>query len=280
MYKGVFTLLSIQNIQLNHHHQPDEIIDRPDGRSCGILMQFTSQAKVLTASGMQEAYPGECMLVFRHTPAYIAPTEHQKTGFSNSYIVFEDHSSFYEASLFYHVPHNCIIHETDFSAIHSLLDQIYIEKALARSMYREQVDLLLRQLLLQLGRSASKENQLSPLPHNPSLMGVMQKIRQDMYLDLTKYQTVQSMADAINISSGYFRSLYKSLFGVSPKQDILIARIEKSKSLLTLTDASIAQIAEICGFMDENYFARCFKAQMQMSPSAYRKQSMLPHKIG
>lgn len=265
-------MLSIQNIQLNHHHQPDVVIDFPNGRNHGILMQFTSQAKVLTANGMEDVYPGECMLVFAHTPAYIGPAEHLKTGFSNSYVVFEDHASFYEASMLYHVPHNCIIHEMDFSAIHTLFDQIYIEKALARPMYREQIDLLLRQLFLLLGRSAAKENIPTLLSHNPSLMGIMQKIRQDMYLDLNTYQTVQSMADAINLSAGYFRSLYKSLFGVSPKQDILMARIEKSKSLLTLTDNPIAQLAEMCGFADENYFARCFKAQMQMSPSAYRKQ--------
>ena len=265
-------MLSIQNIQLNHHHHPEEIIDYPCGRSYGILMQFTSSAKVLTANGMEEVYPGECMLAFPHTPAYIASADHQKTGFSNSYIVFEDHQSFYDASMQYHVPNNCIIHEMDFSAIHALLDQIYMEKALARPMHREQVDLLLRQLLLLLGRSASKEPHLFPFTHNPSLIGIMQKIRQDMYLDLNQYQTVQSMANAINISSGYFRNLYKSLFEVSPKQDILMARIEKSKSLLTLTDKTMAQIAEMCGFEDENYFARRFKAQMQMSPSAYRKQ--------
>ena len=273
-------MLSIQNIQLNHQHHPEEVIEHPSGRNHGILMQFTSQAKVLTSNGMEDVYPGDCMLVFRHTPAYIGPAEHQKTGFSNSYIVFNNHSAFYEASKHYQVPHNCIIHEMGFSAIHALFDQIYIEKAMARPMYQEQMDLLLRQLLLLLGRSAARDTFSTSFSHNHSLMGRLQTIRQDMYLDLTMYQTVQSMADAISVSPGYFRTLYKSLFGISPKQDILIARIEKSKSLLTLTDASIAQIAEICGFTDENYFARCFKAQMQISPSAYRKQYVLLHPIG
>ena len=139
-------------------------------------------------------------------------------------------------------------------------------------MHREQIDLLLRELLLHLGRSAAREKNNLLLPHDRELIGALQKIRQDMYLDLLTYQTVQSMADAINISSGYFRSIYKSLFGVSPKQDILHARIEKSKSLLSLTDKPLSHVADLCGFEDENYFSRCFKAQVHLTPSAYRKQ--------
>lgn len=212
-------LLTIRNVQLNHQHKKSETIDYPNGRNYGILMQFTSQARVLTENGMEHVYPGECMLTFRHTPAYIGPAEHLNEGFSNNYVVFEEDQPFQEASLQYHVPHNRIIHETDFGSVHSLFNKIYIEQALSLSMHQEQIDLLLRELLLHLGRSAAREKTDLLLPHDRELIGALQKIRQDMYLDLLTYQTVQSMADAINISSGYFRSIYKSLFGVSPKQE-------------------------------------------------------------
>lgn len=265
-------LLTIRNIQLNHRHQKSEIIDYPKGRNYGILMQFTSRAKILTQDGLAEIYPGECVITFRDVPAYISALEDADDGFSNSYLVFEDDEPFCQAMKKYGVPHNRIIHETDFGSINSLFNKIYMENALALSMYREQIDLLLQEMLLRLGRSAAREETRSFLPNDRELIAALQNVRKEMYLDLLSYQTVQSMADAINVSSGYFRGIYKALFGISPKQDILHARIEKSKSLLTLTDKPLSHIADLCGFENENYFSRCFKAQVQLTPSAYRKQ--------
>jgi len=80
------------------------------------------------------------------------------------------------------------------------------------------------------------------------------------------------MADMVNVSPGYFRALYKALFNVSPIQDLLNARLESAKALLVTTDNTISAIAESCGFVDENYFARAFKSHVKMTPSEYRKQ--------
>ena len=87
------------------------------------------------------------------------------------------------------------------------------------------------------------------------------------------------MAEFVHISAGYLRSLYKNIFDVTPEQDILRARIEKAKSLLSLTDKTIAQISELSGFENENYFCRIFKAEVSFTPTQYRKKFIGPEGI-
>jgi regulator of sigma E protease len=50
------------------------------------------------------------------------------------------------------------------------------------------------------------------------------------------------------------------------------AKIENAKELLVMTDNTITEIADRCGFVGENYFARAFKTHTKMSPREYRKQ--------
>lgn len=49
-------------------------------------------------------------------------------------------------------------------------------------------------------------------------------------------------------------------------------RLRQSLSLLTDTEQSIAGIAESVGFTTPTYFARCFKAEYELSPNDYRQQ--------
>ena len=101
---------------------------------------------------------------------------------------------------------------------------------------------------------------------------LIREIRKEMYLCPQKYPTVKGMTEILHISPGYFRTLYKALFQVSPIQDLLNAKIGNAKELLVMTDNTITEIADRCGFVGENYFARAFKTHTKMSPREYRKQ--------
>jgi len=264
-------LLDIQLINLNTPHSKGYVIDLPQGRSNSIFMQFTSKARILTAAGMEVIHPGECILTLSRTPAYIESLESDPEGFTNNYVIFQEDVVLQKAIRQYQVPHHTIIREADFAFVKGILTRLYMEHAQKPSMYKEQIDLLLRELLVCLSRAAARTD--NPLcTTNRELVRAIQQVRMDMYLDLSQYPTVSSMAEKVNICTGYFRNVYKELFGVSPKQDILNARIEHSKSLLVLTDSPISLISVLCGFEDENYFSRAFRDRVHMTPSAYRKQ--------
>lgn len=79
------------------------------------------------------------------------------------------------------------------------------------------------------------------------------------------------LAECCGISEVYFRKLFKSHFGMPPRQYILSLRLQKAKLALIEEDKKIWQIAEICGFESNAHFCRIFKDQLGITPSEYRK---------
>lgn len=79
------------------------------------------------------------------------------------------------------------------------------------------------------------------------------------------------LAERCGISEVYFRKLFRSHFGVPPKQYILGVRLQRAKLSLIEDDKKIWQIAELCGFESNAHFCRIFKEQLGMTPSEYRK---------
>ncbi len=93
------------------------------------------------------------------------------------------------------------------------------------------------------------------------------------YLE-TDYKLEKSVADIsamCSVSENYFRRLFKEYSGISPKEYILRAKIDKAKLRLYEDNIPISEIAEICGFPDTAYFCRVFKKRTGLSPLSYRK---------
>ena len=102
-------------------------------------------------------------------------------------------------------------------------------------------------------------------PHADTLFSVRNHI----------YNMVISSADSIcrkyTFSTGYFRQIYKEMFGISFHQDVIRARILCAIYLLTITVQSIASISEQCGYEDCNYFLRQFQKITGLTPGQYRR---------
>ncbi|MBE6644674.1 MAG: helix-turn-helix transcriptional regulator [Ruminococcaceae bacterium] len=85
--------------------------------------------------------------------------------------------------------------------------------------------------------------------------------------------TVSRLARACNMSEEYFRMLYKSEYGISPRKAITEKRIEKACRLLQAGYFNIERVAEECGFPNTKYFSTVFKKKMNTSPSQYSKRN-------
>ncbi len=80
--------------------------------------------------------------------------------------------------------------------------------------------------------------------------------------------SISRMIACSNVSETYFRQLFHSIYGVSPKQYIQDRRLAHAYTILESGDYSnICAIAAIVGYDDPLYFSRVFKRKYGISPS-------------
>lgn len=68
----------------------------------------------------------------------------------------------------------------------------------------------------------------------------------------------------------YVSRMLKEKKGLTLRQYIIAYRFKAAKRLLMLTDKSVAEVAEECGFTDASYFAKSFKSAFGITPKAFR----------
>ena len=81
------------------------------------------------------------------------------------------------------------------------------------------------------------------------------------------------LAQMAGISEVYFRRLFTSKMGITPRQHILDIRIKRAKQLLTESSMTVSAIAEQCGFANVYHFCRAFKAKTGFTPTEYTKRN-------
>lgn len=76
------------------------------------------------------------------------------------------------------------------------------------------------------------------------------------------------------VSDTYFRKIFISNFGMSPRQYVQSIRMNQAKSIMDNQDFdTIGEIAESVGYKDPLYFSRVFKNKYGISPSNINKQA-------
>lgn len=83
--------------------------------------------------------------------------------------------------------------------------------------------------------------------------------------------SLEELASQFYISKFYLTREYKKIYGKTIFQQIINSRINYGKQLLRFTDKSVEEIAHLCGFNDQSYFARQFKKAENLTCFAYRK---------
>lgn len=82
--------------------------------------------------------------------------------------------------------------------------------------------------------------------------------------------TVSDVASLLNVSPGYLSSLLKSLTGQSTQQHIHDKLINKAKTLLSTTDATVSEVAYQLGFEHPQSFSKLFKIKSGLTPLEFK----------
>ena len=81
---------------------------------------------------------------------------------------------------------------------------------------------------------------------------------------------VDEVAQVAGLSRRVLEKRFRTVLGRSILQEIRRVRTDQIARLLVETELSVAEIADVLGFMDTQHIARYFRAAKQMSPLSYR----------
>ncbi|MEO4053778.1 helix-turn-helix domain-containing protein [Solibacillus sp. CAU 1738] len=84
--------------------------------------------------------------------------------------------------------------------------------------------------------------------------------------------SLHSVAKKLGVSANYLSSLFSKKQGIPFKRYVQNVRIQQALKVLTETNFSIAEVAQMNGFEDVNYFIKVFKQQQGTTPYRYRSQ--------
>lgn len=102
---------------------------------------------------------------------------------------------------------------------------------------------------------------------NPAVARVVELIEER----LTEKLSVPKLAQEAKISQNYLAMLFRKEFEMTIPHYILERRIEYAKTLLSISDMKVKEIADQSGLPDPQYFNKQFRRLVGISPTEFRK---------
>lgn len=101
-----------------------------------------------------------------------------------------------------------------------------------------------------------------------------QKAQQYMEQNLSTARICETAA-YIGINRSYLSYVFKSEYGISPREYLLGLRMEQGCNLLRNTNTSITEIAQSIGYENPLTFSKCFKNVYGICPREYRNRNRI-----
>jgi PAS domain S-box-containing protein len=101
-------------------------------------------------------------------------------------------------------------------------------------------------------------------------VGALARAVQHVHEHLTETVSVDEMARASGFTVAQLEHRLPRVFGVSPKQYVIKARVEEATRLLAETDMPVADVAQRCGWYDQSALNRQFTRVVGCTPGEYR----------
>lgn len=134
----------------------------------------------------------------------------------------------------------------------------------------------LRIILSMLLEAGSSTIAIQPAGDDPPLgpsYRAIHKVAQAISEDPSRLRGVADAAEVAGLSPSYLQEIFHQLLGCGVGFYIRKHKVLRAARLLKLTDDSISQIADDCGFTSVYAFSRTFSAVMRESPRAFRARS-------
>jgi AraC family transcriptional regulator len=99
----------------------------------------------------------------------------------------------------------------------------------------------------------------------------LQRARDFIAANLARDPSIAEVANECGLSASYFCRSFKQATGVPPYRWLIKQRVERAKELLREPHRELADIAQLCGFVDQSHFTRVFSRSEGYSPGRWRR---------
>ena len=151
--------------------------------------------------------------------------------------------------------------------ITDLISTIQTERSMKYPFHERLCALLGEQLVAKLARLCASPESISV---SAETYKVLCNLRERLHASLSEDWSVEKMAAETNFSPSYFHSIYRSVFGISPKHDLLRLRLRHAKALLAHSNLTMTEGAQQSGFRSNFHFIRSFRTAFNITPNQYR----------
>lgn len=247
-------------------HAPGFAIDRPDGWNNFLFLRFRTPMEVRTSAGIGTAEAGDCLIYPPGQPQW----------YRGRGVPFRDDWMHVEGTLVgellrrYQLPigRTFTPRASDFFPV--LLSELLRCKLSRQAWWEAEAELLVHALVLQLARASGPPSATAVPAISARQLLAVQEARVAIRQDLTRRWRIEDMARLAGLSPARFTASYRMVFGATPVDDLIQARIERSCWLLKSTAMPLESIAEECGFSGVYYFIRQFRKRQGIPPGRYR----------
>lgn len=236
-------------------------LERTNENEC-VFIHMSSRA-ILNENGVRRACnPGACIF---YPPYSFQILEAFSEGLIHDWM----HLSPESISLFekYRICPETLYDTPDDGFITTAMRELELESMNRREHCDEMCELKLREIMIYLSRTSNTDFARSV---SPNIHAAFSELREEIHLDYQKKWSVNEMAERVHLSPSRFYAVYKSIFGQSPKSDLLTTRLEHAKRFLSDNTCTVSAVAEMTGYDNVYHFIRAFKGFCGMTPSEYR----------
>ena len=140
-------------------------------------------------------------------------------------------------------------------------------------MKAEAADSLARLILIGLARRLGR----APSEARALTSKALARLKEYVVAHLGDRILVADLARQTGLSPNHFATSFTKQTGRSPHRFVLAIRIERAQALLSESQASLAQVAQVCGFASQQHLSNVFRRHLGTTPKRYRTPASPAH---
>jgi len=153
------------------------------------------------------------------------------------------------------------------AGIRPLADQLAAELDHPDGLTAEATDSLGRLLLVRLARQLRDPDRNA----NPLTPRILMSLRDYVVAHLAERILVADLARVAGLPPNRFAQAFSDRVRVSPHQFVLGVRLERAAQLLRTSNRDLVEVAQDCGFANQQHFSNAMRRRFGTTPSRYRR---------